>query len=55
MGRADEFGAPVEIDTGDRVVAITNPHKVMFPSVGPEKEPRTKLDLARYYVRVADA
>ncbi len=27
----------------------------MFPSVGPDKEPRTKLDLARYYVAVGDA
>ncbi len=55
MGKADEFGAPVEIDTGTQVVAITSPDKVMFPSVGPAKEPRTKLDLARYYVAVADA
>ena len=55
MGKADEFGAPVEIDAGTRVVPITNPDKVMFPSVGPAKEPRTKLDLARYYVAVADA
>ena len=55
MGKADEFGEPVEIDAGARTVAITNPDKVMFPSVGPEKEPRTKLDLARYYVAVGDA
>jgi DNA ligase D len=55
MGRADEFGAPVEIDTGGRRVTITNPDKVMFPSVGPSRESRTKLDLARYYVAVADA
>ncbi len=55
MGKADEFGEPVEIDAGPRIVAITNPDKVMFPSVGPAKEPRTKLDLARYYVAVGDA
>ncbi len=55
MGKADEFGEPVEIDAGARAVAITNPDKVMFPSVGPAKEPRTKLDLARYYVAVGDA
>jgi len=55
VGKADEFGAPVEIDAGGRTVTITNPDKVMFPSVGPAKEPRTKLDLARYYMAVADA
>ncbi len=55
MGKTGEFGEPVEIDTGERIVAITNPNKVMFPSVGPAKEPRTKLDLARYYVAVANA
>ena len=48
MGKADEFGQAVDIDIGSRVVAITNPDKVMFPSVGPAKQPRTKLDLARY-------
>jgi DNA ligase D len=55
MGKADEFGEPVDVDTGVRTVAITNPDKVMFPSVGPAKEQRTKLDLAKYYVEVADA
>ena len=59
MAKADEFGAPVDIEVpigaGTRTVAITNPHKVMFPSVGPDKEPRTKLDLANYYVAVGDA
>jgi DNA ligase D len=55
MARADEFGAPVDIDAGSRIVTVTNPDKVMFPSVGPAKQPRTKLDLARYYVAVADA
>ncbi|MEL6892848.1 MAG: non-homologous end-joining DNA ligase [Actinomycetota bacterium] len=37
---------------GERTVTVTNPDKVMFPSVGPSKEPRTKLDLARYYIAV---
>ncbi|HUS41349.1 MAG TPA: non-homologous end-joining DNA ligase [Ilumatobacteraceae bacterium] len=55
MGKAEEFGEPVEVDAGPRIVTITNPDKVMFPSVGPAKEPRTKLDLARYYVTVGDA
>ncbi len=55
MGKADEFGEPVELDAGGRRLAITNPDKVMFPSVGPEKQPRTKLDLARYYLAVGDA
>ena len=55
MAKADEFGEPVEIDTGSRAVAITSPNKVMFPSVGQGKEPRTKLDLANYYVSVGDA
>ena len=55
MGRSDEFGEPVELDAWPRPVVITNPDKVMFPSVGPNKEPRTKLDLARYYVAVGEA
>jgi DNA ligase D len=50
-----DLGEPVEIDAGSRTVAITSPNKVMFPSVGPNKEPRTKLDLANYYVSVGDA
>ena len=32
-----------------REVAITNPGKVLFPAAG-----HTKLDLARYYLAVAD-
>ena len=50
-----EFGDPVELDAGDRTVTVTNPSKVMFPSVGADKEERTKLDLARYYLAVEDA
>ncbi len=34
---------------GDREVSITNPAKVLFPQAG-----YTKLDLARYYLAVAD-
>lgn len=54
MARRNEFGEPVELDAGTRAVVITNPHKVMFPTVGPAREPRTKLDLARYYQAVAE-
>ena len=59
MATSDEFGAPVELsvalpDGGTRVVPITNPNKVMFPSVGPDKQERTKLDLARYYMAVGE-
>lgn len=50
-----EFGEPVEIDAGTRPVVITNPNKVMFPSVGKAKEERTKLDLVSYYIAVGDA
>ena len=55
MAKADEFGTPVELEAAGRVVEITNPGKVMFPSVGPAKEERTKLDLANYYLAVGEA
>ncbi len=55
MARKDEFGEPVELEAAGRVVEITNPGKVMFPSVGAGKEERTKLDLANYYVAVGEA
>ncbi len=55
MSKAEEFGAPVEIEVAGQIVPITNPAKPMFPSVGPKKVDRTKLDLARYYVSVGDA
>jgi len=43
-------GGEVEVLTvGNREVAISNPDKVLFP-----KPQHTKLDLARYYVAVAD-
>jgi DNA primase len=54
VAEANEFGDPVEIEADGRVVTITNPGKVMFPSVGPNEEPRTKLDLARYYLAVGE-
>src|SRR5688500_1641568 len=37
------------VGAGDREVAVSNPRKVLFPQAG-----HTKLDLARYYVAVAD-
>src|SRR4029079_19370587 len=41
---------PREILTvGEREVSISNPQKVLFPVAG-----HTKLDLARYYLAVAD-
>ena len=39
----------VEVPVGDRVVKITNPDRVYFPARG-----ETKLDLANYYLSVAD-
>src|SRR5262249_23392088 len=46
-GRAKTRHAVLEI--AGREVAITNPEKVFFPRAG-----HTKLDLARYYLAVAD-
>src|SRR5688500_16130686 len=37
------------LEAGGREVVITNPHKVLFPEAG-----HTKLDLAQYYLAVAD-
>src|ERR671921_2555790 len=43
-------GAPaVELQVGDRAVRISNPDRVYFPARG-----ETKLDLAHYYLAVAD-
>ena len=39
----------VTLTAAGREVAISNPHKVLFPQAG-----HTKLDLARYYLSVAD-
>ena len=48
--RAMPADAPPEIiKVAGRDVAISNPHKVLFPDAG-----YTKLDLARYYLAVAD-
>ena len=47
---AAKHGDPVDVETGDRVVTISSPDKVMFPEQG-----GTKLDLAKYYVAVGDA
>lgn len=55
MGKRDEFGEPVELVADGRTVEITNPNKVLFPKVGPAQEPKTKLDLARYYLAVGPA
>jgi bifunctional non-homologous end joining protein LigD len=47
-----DMAPPVEtaiITVGERDVPITNPSKVLFPDTG-----HTKLDLARYFVSVAD-
>src|SRR6266849_1626863 len=40
---------PVVLEVARREVAITNPDKVYFPQTG-----YTKLDLAKYYVAVAE-
>ncbi len=50
MAARDDHGTPVELDAGPRTVTITSPGKVMFPRRG-----ETKLDLATYYLDVADA
>ena len=44
-----DAGPPELLEVGGRGVTITNPHKVLFPRPG-----HTKLDLARYYLSVAD-
>jgi DNA ligase D-like protein (predicted polymerase) len=44
-----EAGSPVVLEVGDRSVRLTNPDRVYFPARG-----ETKLDLARYYLAVAD-
>ena len=44
---------PLTLETAGRQVAITHPDKVVFPALG-GRPPRTKLDLIRYYLSVAD-
>jgi DNA ligase D len=46
---APEAGSPVVLEIDDREVRISNPDRVYFPARG-----ETKLDLARYYLAVAD-
>ena len=41
--------APLHLEVDGQQVPITNPDKVVFPDIGV-----TKMDLMRYYVRVAD-
>jgi len=55
MAKKDEFGTPVELVAEGQSVEITSPEKVMFPKVGPDKLPQTKLDLANYYLAVGPA
>ena len=43
------MAAHVDLDVGERTVAITNPDRVYFPALGV-----TKLDLARYYMSVGE-
>ena len=43
------MAAPVELEVGGRTVRISSPDRVYFPARG-----ETKLDLARYYLSVAD-
>src|SRR3977135_3789119 len=40
---------PEVVTVAGRAVTISNPHKILFPKAG-----HTKLDLARYYLAVAD-
>ena len=49
MAAKASFGAPVEIEVGDRTVRISNPDRVYFAARG-----ETKLDLVRYYLSVGD-
>jgi DNA ligase D-like protein (predicted polymerase) len=41
--------APLELEVDGQQVPVTNPDKVVFPDIGV-----TKMDLMRYYLRVAD-
>ncbi|EPQ72768.1 ATP-dependent DNA ligase [Mycobacterium marinum str. Europe] len=44
---------PVSLELAGRQVKITHPDRVVFPSQG-DRPSRTKLDLVRYYLSVAD-
>src|SRR6202051_2378806 len=43
----------MSLEVAGRQVAVTHPDKVVFPAVDPPRA-RTKLDLIRYYLAVAD-
>jgi DNA ligase D-like protein (predicted polymerase) len=47
------MAAPMTLEVAGRQVAVTNPDKVVFPAVDGHPA-RTKLDLIRYYLGVAD-
>ncbi|HZQ31305.1 MAG TPA: DNA polymerase domain-containing protein [Mycobacterium sp.] len=47
------MAGPMSLDVAGRKVAITHPDKVVFPAADGHP-PRTKLDLIRYYLSVAD-
>jgi DNA ligase D-like protein (predicted polymerase) len=47
------MAGPMSLEVGGRQVAVTHPDKVVFPAVDPHPA-RTKLDLIRYYLAVAD-
>jgi DNA ligase D-like protein (predicted polymerase) len=47
------MAGPMSLDVAGRQVAVTHPDKVVFPAVDPHPA-RTKLDLIRYYLAVAD-
>ena len=47
--RGGESDGRIELEVGDRVVKISNPDRVYFSAAG-----ETKLDLASYYLSVAD-
>ena len=49
MGKANEFGEPVELVADGQPIEITSPGKVLFPKLA-----LTKLDLANYYLAVGE-
>ncbi|MFV0534509.1 MAG: DNA polymerase domain-containing protein [Cumulibacter sp.] len=49
MASSSAYGAPVELEIGDRAVRISSPQRPYFPGLG-----ITKLDLAYYYIAVGD-
>ena len=51
----EHHGEPVALVADGRTVEITNPNKLMFPAVGPERLGATKLDLVNYYRSVGPA